>query len=94
LDSVVSTWYVDLRIGDQIIIQEPYYTGYGSADVPTDEDWTNALLEYLPNLYNYGYTFYVEGDTISVMSTTPSPTFVDEIFSLNSGINIEINCDS
>jgi hypothetical protein len=94
LDSVISTWYVDLRIGGDIIIQQAYYTGYGSNDVPTDDDWTNALLQYLPNLYNYGYTFYIEDDTISIMSVTSSPNFVNVPFDLNSGINISINCES
>jgi len=93
LDSVVSTWYVDLRIGNQIIIQEPFYTGYGSTDVPTDTDWENALLTYLPNLYNYGYTFYILGDTISITNTTSTPTAVDEVLSLNAGINLELSCD-
>lgn len=94
LNSVVSTWYVDLRIGNQIIIQEPYYYGIGSTDVPSNTDWKNALLQYLPNLYNYGYTFFISGDTISIQSTTSNPTFVNVTLYLNSGINVQINCNS
>lgn len=92
LDSVVSTWYVDVRVGNQILIQEPFYTGNGSTDVPTTTDWKNALLQYLPLLNNYGYNFFILGDEISIQSTTSNPSFVDEEFLINSGINIDINC--
>jgi hypothetical protein len=92
LNSVVSTWYVDLKIGNNTIIQEPFFTGYGNTDVPTTTEWRNALLQYLPNLYNYGYTFFIQGNIIKIMSMTATPIYIDEVISLNAGISFTINC--
>jgi hypothetical protein len=92
LNSVVSTWYVDLKIGSNTIIQEPFFTGYGNTDVPTTTEWRNALLQYLPNLYNYGYTFFIQGNIIKIMSMTATPIYIDEVISLNVGISFTINC--
>ena len=93
-NSVQSNWYVNLTIGDDSIIQEPFYTGYGLTDVPSNRDWRNALIQYLPELYKYGYTYYLNGNILTVTSLTCTERNVGEILSLNSGINISINCNT
>jgi hypothetical protein len=93
LDSVTTTWYIDLRIGNNILIQQPFFYGVGSNDIPTATDWRNALIQYLPQLYNYGYTFYINGNNISFVNLTSSPYYVNEELVLNTGINININCN-
>jgi hypothetical protein len=91
-NSVESDWYVDLRIGGDIIIQQPFYTGYGLTDVPSNRAWRNALIQYLPLLYDFGYTYYLNGNILTITSLTCTDRNLDEILSLNSGINISINC--
>ena len=91
-NSVESNWYVDLRIGGDIIIQQPFYTGYGLTDVPSNRTWRNALIQYLPLLYDFGYTYYLNGNILTITSLTCTDRNLDEILSLNSGINISINC--
>jgi hypothetical protein len=93
-NSVQSTWYVDLRIGGDIIIQELFYVGYGLTDVPTNTMWRNALIQYLPQLYDYGFTFFLNGNILTITSLTCTERNIDETLSLNSGINISINCNS
>jgi hypothetical protein len=93
-NSVESSWYVDLRIGGDIIIQELFYVGYGLTDVPTNTMWRNALILYLPQLYNYGFTFLLNGNLLTITSLTCTETNIGETLSLNSGINISINCNS
>jgi len=90
--SVVSDWFVDLRIGSTIIVQNQFYTGYGSTDVPTTTQWKNALISSLPALYNYGYNYYLNGNVLTVTSLTSTPNFVNVPITLNLGINIDINC--
>ena len=92
-NSVESDWYVDLRIGGDIIIQQPFYTGYGLTDVPSNRAWRNALIQYLPLLYDFGYTYYLNGNILTITSLTCTDRNLDEILSLNSGINISINCN-
>jgi hypothetical protein len=90
--SVETNWYVDLRIGGDIIIQELYYTGYGLTDVPSNRAWRNALIQYLPQLYDYGFNYFLNGNVLTVTSLTCTERNFGESLSLNSGINISINC--
>jgi hypothetical protein len=92
--STQTEWYVDLRIGGDIIIQEMFYSGYGYTDTPTNMAWRNALIEYLPNIYNYGYTYFLNGNTLTITSLTCTPNNLKDIVSLNVGINISINCNN
>ena len=91
-NSVLTDWYVDLVINGEQIIQELFYTGYGMGDVPTNTQWRNALINYLPQLYDYGYTYFLNGNTLTITNLTCSTENLEETISLNVGINININC--
>ena len=91
-NSVLSDWYVDLTINGEQIIQESFYTGYGMSDVPTSAQWRNALINYLPQLYNYGYTYYLNGNTLTITNLACLTNNVVDTVLLNVGINININC--
>ena len=90
--SVQTEWYVDLRIGGQTLIQETFYMGYGMTDVPLDSQWRNALINYLPEIYNYGYTYFLNGNKLTITNLSPLPQNMAETVTLNVGINININC--
>jgi hypothetical protein len=92
--STQTQWYVDLRIGGDIIILENFYNGYGYDDVPTNQMWRNALIQYLPNLYDYGYTYFLNGNLLTITSLTCEPRNLEDLVSLNTGINISINCNN
>jgi hypothetical protein len=91
-NSVLTDWYVDLTINGEQIIKESFYTGYGISDVPTDSQWRNALINYLPQLYNYGYTYYLNGNTLTITNLTCLTQNIVDTVLLNVGINININC--
>lgn len=97
-DSVLTDWYVDLVIDGQQIIKEFFYTGRGISDVPTPEQWRFALLEYLPQLINYGYTYSFNSDNLvsgNILTITNLGCLTNTTISsasLNVGINININC--
>ena len=91
-NSVATEWFVDLRIGGEILIQEPFYNGYGMTDVPLDSQWRNALITYLPEIYNYGYTYFLNGNTLTITNLSCLPQNMEETVVLNVGINIDINC--
>ena len=91
-NSVATEWFVDLRIGNQILIQESFYNGYGLNDVPLDSQWRNALITYLPEIYNYGYTYFLNGNRLTITNLTCLPQNMQETVVLNVGINININC--
>ena len=93
-NSVQTTWYVDLKVDGEQVILESFYDGYGYTDVPINTLWRNTLITYLPNLYNYGLNFILDGNLLTINSLTYSSQYFDKMVSLNVGIDISINCDS
>jgi hypothetical protein len=91
-NSVLSNWYVDLKINGQQIIQELFYTGYGISDSPTPTQWRLALIEYLPQLIKYGYTYSLDGNTLTITNLSCLDNTITSSVSLDVGINININC--
>ena len=90
--SVQTTWYVDLIIGSTQIIKESFYTGYGFTDVPSNNLWRNSLIQYLPELYNYGFTYFLNGNNLTITNTTCTPQNLNKSVKLNVCIDISINC--
>jgi hypothetical protein len=93
-ESIESNWYVDLKIGTDTVIHQLFYTGYGSTDVPTNTQWRNALIATLPSLYDYGFTYFLNGNNLRITTLTCETKNLEEIISLNTGIMIDINCNT
>ena len=91
-NSIATNWYVDLKIGTDTIIQSSFYNGYGLTDVPTNSQWRTALINYLPNIYEYGYTYFLNGNTLTITNLTCQTQNLQETVYLNVGININIDC--
>ena len=81
-----------MRIGNTILIQEQFFQGFGQNGYPTNEDWKKALDAFLPQLYNYGYNYTINGNALTITNLTSIPKYNDEVLTLNVGINIDINC--
>jgi hypothetical protein len=79
--------------GDQIILYQ-FYTGYGQNDVPTTNQWRSALISTLPQLYDYGFTYFLNGNFLTISSMTCEPRNQNESVVLSVGINIDINCNT
>ena len=92
LNSVLSEWYIDLRLDSDVLVQEKFYTGYGNQDSPSNNDWLNAVNAYFQYLYQDGMGYTINGNTITFSNTGCDPTFTDKTITLNVGINITINC--
>ena len=93
-NSVETQWYVDLRIGGELLIKEPFYIGYGYTDVPTLQMWRIALFDNLSLLYDYGFTYEIDGNILKIESLPCTERNIDELLTLNVGIQININCNS
>jgi hypothetical protein len=93
LNSIVSDWYIDCRLDNNILVQEQFYTGYGLGDVPTQTQVLDAIDLKLETLYQHGLNYYFAGNTLVVSNSTCYDDFTNSTLSLNIGINIEINCN-
>jgi hypothetical protein len=93
LNSIVSTWYVDCRLDNNVLVQEQFYTGYGLGDVPTQTEILDSIDQKLEMLYQHGLNYYFAGNSLIVSNSTCYDDFTNSTLSLNIGINIEINCN-
>jgi hypothetical protein len=92
LNSIVSQWYVDLRLDSDILVQEIFYIGYGGSDAPSNADWFNALNDKLQYLYQEGLDYSINNDVITISNSSCMDNFTDKTIYLNIGINITIDC--
>ena len=92
LNSIVSSWYVDLRLDSDILVQEQFYTGYGANDVPTNTQWQSAIINHFLYLYQNGLAYSINGNTITFTNIGCMANFTDKTIYLNVGINLSINC--
>ena len=93
LSSLVSTWYVDVEISGNTVIQSSFFTGFGPSQVPTNSQWRNALILNLAQLINDGYYFIVNGNSVTVYNLACAEDEQDNTLVINVGINIDINCN-
>ena len=91
-NTLYSQWYVDVRINGTQVIQSKFFEGYGTSQVPTNNQWKAALLFNLSQLINEGYYFYVNGNTVTVYNLTCVGTTEVTTLQINVGVNIDITC--
>jgi len=91
--SVGTKWFINLNIGNDVVINQQFYNGFGINDVPTNSLWRTNLINNLPNLYDYSYNYFLNGNFLTINSMTCSPFDIVSLVSLKVGINISINCN-
>jgi hypothetical protein len=91
-NTLYSQWYVDVKINGTQVIQSKFFEGYGTSQVPTNNQWKAALLFNLSQLINEGYYFYVNGNTVTVYNLTCAGTTEVTTLQINVGVNIDITC--
>jgi len=90
-NSLESKWYVDLRLGNQILIQALFYTGHGPNDVPTNNDWRVALNNNLPSIIQYNLNYFLNGDNLTITTLASSGQNLNQNLTLNVGIQLNVN---
>jgi hypothetical protein len=91
-NTLYSQWYVDVKINGTQVIQSKFFEGYGTSQVPTNNQWKAALLFNLSQLIDDGYYFYVNGNTVTVYNLTCVGTTEVTTLQINVGVNIDITC--
>jgi hypothetical protein len=92
INTVQSTWYVDVRINNVVIAQYQFYSGVGPNQYPTAAQWLTALEDTFQSLQTSGYGYNIDTETsqILVFNTNCQPNF-DEL-QINVGINFNVFC--
>jgi len=101
LDSIISVWYVDIRINGDIVIQDEFFNGSGynnplpsncGDSSPCDSVWLSALETSLDKLLLIGYGYSINNDTVKIFNTTCDDTDASLTVEINVGINFKISC--
>lgn len=92
LDSIISTWYVDLKLGTQQLVKQPFFVGYGFLEFPTEQQWIDGLDTHLSEIYQYGMNYNVNNERIIISNSGCVELFKDKTLTLNVGINVDISC--
>ena len=98
LNSLNSEWFVDLRLNGVTIVQDKFFEGYGfttpSISSPTNELWFNSLILSLDKLDSYGYDYTLtDNNKVEIYNTICSENSQGDNFSINVGINLNLNCN-
>lgn len=93
LSTLVSEWYVDVRLDNTVLVQEKFYTGYGNTDYPTQQEWFDALNTHLDSLYQHGLNYSLNNGQLIVSNSSCYDEFSNKTLSVNVGVNINMNCN-
>jgi len=91
-NTVVSGWYVDVRLDGDVIAQSKFYDGYGPNDTPTQNDWQNGIENSLQYLYQQGLYYTLNGTTLTISNIGCNDDFTDKELQVNIGVNVTISC--
>ena len=93
INSVQTTWFVDIRLNNVILTQYEFYIGVGSGQYPTSTQWLTALEDTFQSLQTsgYGYNIDTADSQIVVFNNNCQPNF-DEL-QINVGINFDVYCN-
>ena len=97
LNTLVTTWYVDIRLNDTSVVRLPFFSGVGYSNTglatPTSSQWDVALSTALDTLETYGYDYYLTtNNTVVVYNSICSENQTGINFKLNVGIDFNILC--
>lgn len=97
MDSIVSKWYVNVKLDGVDIVNTLYYTGYGQTDYPNSEEWLDAVELYLTELNEDGLGFTLQRinndeNILRVYNLECVSDFYDKTLTVNVGVSIDINC--
>ena len=99
INSLNSSWFVDIRINDVVIVQTPFFNGVGltvpNISYPTTTTaWLSGLTDSLESLKIYGYDYYfTTEDTVVVFNNICSEDDDGVNLKINVGINFNILCN-
>jgi hypothetical protein len=93
LNSLTSQWFVDIRLDDDILVQEPFYIGYGISDYPTENQWLESITSGLTNIFQEGLDYTLENNILSISNSGCEDNFTNKKIKVSVGVDINITCN-
>jgi hypothetical protein len=96
LNTLVTTWTIEILIDNQMQFYQEFFTGYGYSSVgstPSEQEWLNILIDGLDSLENLGYSYYLtNNEEVVVYNSNCSFNGPLSNIKINVGINFNIVC--
>ncbi len=91
--TILTDWYVDIRVNGVPIAQDYFFSGSGPAGVPTTSEWIDALDTTLLSLQTLGYSYVLneQDETVLIYNNNCVPSNND--ISINVGISFQVLCN-
>lgn len=92
LNTVQSSWIVDVRINNVILAQNQFFNGVGPNQYPTAQQWLTAVETTFQGLQGSGFGYNINNtdDQIVVFNNDCQPNFGE--LQINVGINFNVFC--
>jgi hypothetical protein len=91
IGSLSTVWYVDLKIGNTVLIHQNFYSGFGLGGYPSNLDWKIALINSLPQIQP-DLIYSLIGDKLIIKNNTCQMKYLNQYLTLNVGIAISVTC--
>ena len=91
--SLNSFWSVDIRINNVNLVTIPFFNGFGTTQIPNDNQWRTAVNSALSELLDYSYYYFFVGDVVTIYNLLCPPTQNLISVDINVGINFTIECN-
>lgn len=88
-----SSWFVDITINNVNLVRFPFFNGFGTTQVPNDNQWRTAVTLALTELLGYSYYYFFLGDVVTIYNLLCPPTQNLVNVDINVGINFTIECN-
>lgn len=92
LNTLQTKWFIDLKLDNQTILKELFYTGNGSLDVPTNQIWETSIQNYLPQLLNQGIYYSISGNTLYIYNSGCDNYLSNKNLKINVGLDFSVSC--
>ena len=100
LNSIESTWYLDVSVNGDTLVSQEFFTGFGytlsGTSYPTTIEWFNVVNNINSELQNFGLSIIINDvdETITVYNNNCIPLSTQNQFEFNVGINFDITCNN
>ena len=92
LNSLLTDWYIQIILDNNVVLNQYIYTGYGLYDTPSDIYWKQQLQLYVPQLSNQYLTYFLSENYLYVSNAGCEPLFTNKKLQLNVGLDFKLSC--
>lgn len=94
-NKVLTTWFLEFKLGNNVLIKNSFYTGLGNNDAPTVAIWNSALNNILPDLISNNINYQTpKGNQLNLTDLFCKTINTDnKKMTLNISVDVTLICE-